>query len=319
MDTTGHKISWYWCNSASQQGYSVALSADGNTLAVGGNQDSSGAGATWIFTRSAGVWTQQGTKLVGTGATGGAAQGYSVALSADGNTLAVGGSFDNSSTGAIWIFTRSAGVWTQQGTKLVGTGGVTTQRQGYPVCLSADGNTLAALGGVDNSNVGAVWIFTRTSGVWTQQGTKIVATTSAIFPNYLALSADGTTFAINDDANTPNGIWVFLKNTSTNTWQNQRITAVGGSNVNLGRGIALSGDGNILAAGGYVDNSFVGATWIFVRSGGIWYQQGTKLVGTGATGSAYQGYNVALSSNGNTLAVGAWQDNTQVGATWIFI
>ena len=106
------------------QGCSVALSADGNTAIVGGPNDNSGIGAAWVFTRSGGVWTQQGIKLVGTGAIGAAGQGNSVALSADGNTAIVGGPGDNSDTGAAWVFTRSGGVWTQQGSKLVGTGAV---------------------------------------------------------------------------------------------------------------------------------------------------------------------------------------------------
>src|SRR5580700_8789361 len=66
--------------------------------------------------------TQQGAKLVGTGAVGlGVEEGYSVALSSDGNTAIVGGPDDNpgagnnSGTGAAWVFTRSNGVWTQQG------------------------------------------------------------------------------------------------------------------------------------------------------------------------------------------------------------
>jgi hypothetical protein len=46
----------------------------------------------------------------------------SVALSADGNTAVVGGPYDNRSIGAAWVFTRSGAVWTQQGSKLVGTG-----------------------------------------------------------------------------------------------------------------------------------------------------------------------------------------------------
>src|ERR1035438_9043902 len=63
---------------------------------------------------------QQGPKLVGADALGGQ-QGYSVALSADGNTALVGGPYDNGA-GAAWVWTRSVGVWTQQGPKLVGTG-----------------------------------------------------------------------------------------------------------------------------------------------------------------------------------------------------
>src|ERR1700756_1245095 len=65
-----------------QQGQSVALSADGNTAIIGGNSDNSNAGAAWVFTRDGGVWSQQGNKLVGTGAVGTAQQGWSVALSA---------------------------------------------------------------------------------------------------------------------------------------------------------------------------------------------------------------------------------------------
>ena len=73
------------------QGQSVAVSADGNTAIVGGYGDNSNAGAAWVYTRRNGVWTQQGSKLVGTGAVGNAAQGRSVALSNDGNTAMVGG------------------------------------------------------------------------------------------------------------------------------------------------------------------------------------------------------------------------------------
>jgi hypothetical protein len=64
-------------------------------------------------------FTQQGPKLVGTGAVGGALQGSSVALSGDGTTAIVGGYQDNGRTGAAWVYTRSGGVWTQQGSKLV--------------------------------------------------------------------------------------------------------------------------------------------------------------------------------------------------------
>src|SRR5450756_1174256 len=69
-------------------------------------------------------FSQQGPKLVGTGAVGNAIQGYSVSLSADGNTAVVGALGDNFGAGAVWVWTRSAGVWTQQGNKLVGSGAV---------------------------------------------------------------------------------------------------------------------------------------------------------------------------------------------------
>lgn len=117
---------------------------------------------------AAAQFEQQGPKLVGIGAVGTPVyQGKSVAVSADGNTVIFGGYQDNSETGAAWVFTRSGGVWTQQGSKLVGTGaGVTAQ--GFSVALSDDGNT-AIVGGPDDGNTGAAWVFTRSSGVWTQQ------------------------------------------------------------------------------------------------------------------------------------------------------
>jgi hypothetical protein len=57
----------------------------------GGYVDNSNQGAAWIFTRSGDTWTQQGSKLVGTGAVGNASQGVAVSISADGNTAIVGG------------------------------------------------------------------------------------------------------------------------------------------------------------------------------------------------------------------------------------
>ena len=156
-----------------QQGHSVALSADGSTAIGGGYGDNAGAGAAWVFTRTDGVWSQQGNKLVGTGAVGSALQGYSVALSADGNTAIVGGYNDNGYTGAAWVFTRTNGVWSQQGNKLVGTGAVGIAQQGYSVALSADGNTAIVGGYNDNDYTGAAWVFVQNSVGFGEQALEI--------------------------------------------------------------------------------------------------------------------------------------------------
>jgi hypothetical protein len=47
-------------------------------------------------------------------------------------------------------------------------------------------------------------------------------------------------------------------------------------------------------------------------------QQGPKLVGTGAVGSALQGASVSLSADGNTAIVGGPADNSLAGAAWVF-
>ena len=91
----------------------VPWSADGNTAIVGGPYDNSQAGAAWMHTRSSsGAWSQQGSKLVGTGAIAGSPppqQGYSVAISGDGNTAIVGGPVAITRTSARRGSTPAAG------------------------------------------------------------------------------------------------------------------------------------------------------------------------------------------------------------------
>lgn len=84
-------------------------------------------------------FSQQGSKLVGTGGVGINDYGNSVSLSADGNTAIIGAPHDNSGVGAAGVWTRSGAVWTQQGAKLVGSGAVGAAGQGYSASLSADG------------------------------------------------------------------------------------------------------------------------------------------------------------------------------------
>jgi hypothetical protein len=108
---------------------------------------------------SGGGWTQQGNKLVSTGAVGSARQGMSVALSADGNIAIVGGVADG--VGATSVFTRSGGHWTEDN-KLVGTGAV--GKSVPTVALSADGSIVMVGGSNDNGGVGAAWAFTRSGG-----------------------------------------------------------------------------------------------------------------------------------------------------------
>jgi antibiotic biosynthesis monooxygenase (ABM) superfamily enzyme len=307
-----------------EQGWSVSLSADGNTAIVGGISDNSTAGAAWIWTRSAGVWTQQGSKLVGTGAVGYANQGTSVSLSSDGNTAIIGGWSDNSDAGAAWIWTRSAGVWTQQGSKLVGTGAVGYANQGSSVSLSPDGNT-AIVGGIwDNASAGAVWIWTCSAGVWTQQGSKLVGTDAVGNAEQgfsVSLSSDGNTAIVGGyfDNSNAGAAWIWTRSGGVWTQQGSKLVGTGAvSATRQGNSVSLSSDGNTAIVGGYLDNSVAGAAWIWTRSGGVWTQQGSKLVGTGAVGNAAQGYSARLSSDGNTAIIGGYVDNSSAGAAWIF-
>lgn len=285
-----------------QQGISIALSNDGLTLAVGGNTDNTNIGAVWIFTRSTATsttWTQQGSKLVGTGGLGTPKQGTSVALSANGNYLVVGGSNDNSGIGAVWVWTRSGTTWTQQ-TKLVPTGYTGTPAFGTSVAILPDCDLLAVGSPNNNSGQGGVWIFSRLITTWTQL--------AAIGPGSGDISGNaGTSVSLAKWKNpSPTG--------------SQWLVAFGAPNF----GTLLNG-------------KYAGAAYIYVAdpsSPTSWYADGAainsgvfgRLQGTGATGvrGAGQGTSVALSANGNTLAVGGPYDNTFLagsqgeGSVWMF-
>jgi hypothetical protein len=144
-------------------GSSVALSSDGNTALIGGPTDNTNVGAAWVFTRSGSTWTQQGSKLVGDDENGAGQFGTSVALSASGDTALVGGPQDASATGAAWLYVRANGAWTEQGTKLSGSGfgvgSAATQSMGTSVGLSDDGLTMALGSPTDNDGGGSVYGF----------------------------------------------------------------------------------------------------------------------------------------------------------------
>lgn len=318
---TGAKLVATGALGAARQGISVAVSADGNTALVGGFNDAGGVGAVWVYTRVAGSWVQ-GPKLLGSGLAGSAQFGLSVALSADGTTALIGGPLDAGGFGAAWVFTESGGTWTQQGAKLIGSGAAGAPRIGTSVALSADGNTALLGGPLDAGAPGATWVFTRSAGVWTQQGGKLFgggAAGAAQQGTSVALSADGNTAMIGGPAD--NGgfgaTWVFVR--SGTVWSQQGGKLLGGGGAGQqGAAVALSDDGNTALVGGPQDAGGFGATWVFVRSGVVWTQEGAKLVGAGAAGGPRQGSAVALSADGNTALIGGPQDAGGVGASWAF-
>ncbi|MGY3213628.1 T9SS type B sorting domain-containing protein [Mucilaginibacter sp. HD30] len=105
-------------NTDINQGYSVAISANGTTAVLGAPNYSSGKGALIIFTRNnTGAWVQQGPALVNPYSN--PALGVSVAISADGNTVIGGGHKMQGSTNgflsmraATVLFSRSGTTWT---------------------------------------------------------------------------------------------------------------------------------------------------------------------------------------------------------------
>lgn len=301
----------------SRFGNSVGISADGNTIIVGANQDNSNIGAAWIFTRSGSTWSQQGNKLVGTSNSGTSYQGTTVGISADGNTAFSAGSGDNSFAGAVWFFVRSGSTWSQQGNKFSGG---SSSSMGNSGAISADGNTVVIGAYTGSGNDGRAYAFVRSGTTWSQQA---VFGGGGFFGTSMALSADGNTAAFGGpDVNNYNGYTWVWKRTGT-SWSQQAQLAPSASSINgsanTGRAMALGADGNTLIVGGPYDSAQIGAAWVFTRSGTTWTQRGRKLTGIGGSGSIIsQAGALAISGDGTWVMSGGSGDNNNLGAVWIY-
>ena len=194
-------------------GYAVAVSGDGQTIAISAPSDDTGAtdaGATYVFVRTGGTWSQQAMLQQPAPATS-AFFGVALALSHDGSTLAVGADGIDSSAGAVEIYTRTGASWSHQAT-LEASVRDASDALGTSVALSADGNTLvagalledsAATGvngnAADNSatNAGAAYVFVHGGTTWTQDAYLKAANTDAGDEfGTVAISGDGTIVAV---------------------------------------------------------------------------------------------------------------------------
>jgi hypothetical protein len=297
-------------------GYSVALSSDGSTLAVGayreasnatgvnGNQDdnsSLGSGAVYVFRRTGSTWAQEAyVKASNTGASD--QFGWSLALSSDGSSLAVGAYLEDSnatgvngnqaenssvSSGAVYVFRRTGSTWAQEAYVKASNTGV-DDRFGSSVALSSDGSTLA---------VGAYSEASNATGVDGNQA---------------------------DNSAGSGAVYVFRRTGST--WAQEAYVKASNTGVDdrFGWSLALSADGSTLAVGAYLEESNAtgvdgnqannsaprsGAVYVFRRTGSTWVQEAyVKASNTGTSDNF--GYSVALSSDGSTLAVGANQEGS---------
>jgi hypothetical protein len=201
-----------------QFGFSIALSGDGNTAVVGafGHTVNGNVyqGAAYVFTNSGGNWSQQAELSASDGAAGDWF-GDSVALSGDGNTAVLGASGHavngNQIQGAAYVFTNSAGSWSQQA-ELTASDGVYDDEFGISVALSSDGNTalVGALFHTVNGNTnyqGAAYVFANSAGSWSQQQ-ELTASDGAggdLFGNSVTLSSDGNTALAGAPYHTVNG------------------------------------------------------------------------------------------------------------------
>jgi lipocalin len=298
-------------------GASVALSADGSTAVIGGWLDNGDRGAVWIFTRSGSTWTQQGEKLTAPEEGESGYFGISVAVSADGSTILVGGGGPSFEVGAAWVFTRSGASWGLQA-ELTGSNEVGQGEFGDSVALSGNGDTALIGGPHDDYLPGAVWTFTRSGSDWHQLGEKLTVggeSESIQFGESVALSADGATALIGAPAR--NEAWLFGR--SGSGWVEQEKLS-GPGNSKFGERVTLSANGDSALVGANFDREFAGAAWAFTRSGSTWLQSSEELT----SGERVElspidfGAGVALSEDGDDALVGGFGSDFELGAVWAF-
>ncbi|MBK8035851.1 MAG: FG-GAP repeat protein [Verrucomicrobiaceae bacterium] len=260
---------------------------DSNATGVGGNQadnSASTSGAAYVFTRSAGVWTQQAyLKASNTGTPD--RFGSHVALSGDTAVIAAwaeasnaigvdGNQADNSApnSGAAYVFTRSAGVWSQQAyLKASNTGA--GDRFGDSVALSSDTAVIGAWAEDSGSlNSGAAYVFFRSGSTWTQQAYLKASNSGAGDSFGVSVAVSGDTAVIGadqedsgatgadgnqaDNSLTDSGAaYVFTRSGSTWTQQAYLKASNTGSLHNFGWSVAMSGDTAVIGASGEASNA----------------------------------------------------------------
>lgn len=391
-------------------GDAVALSADGKTLAVGAlgedsfatgiNGDQSDnttlqSGAVYVFRLDGTTWSQQ-AYVKASNTEQDDQFGYSIALSADGDTLVVGAPYEDSNakgidghqnnnlattSGAAYVFRFESTGWYQHAyIKASNTRGrishpeeprVSVGGEGFgsSIALSADGRTMvvgapsefgSAIGINGDQNTynyfssGAAYVFRLDGTNWSQQAyvkaSNAGAGHSRSFGIDVGLSSDGNTLAVAapreyGDASESNGdqtdnsaawtgaVYVFRFNDSD--WFQEahirgfhaEIPLTGGGD-SFGAAIALSASGDTLAVGAQIEDSAAtgingdqsdnsaensGAAYVFRFNGTNWNQQAYVKASNPEESDGF-GSTIALNQDGNVLVVGApFEDSTAIG------
>jgi hypothetical protein len=184
-------------------GTSVSLSWDGGRVAIGAiwNSDSDdSAGHVRVYEWTGSSWAKVGTDIDGQSAYD--LSGKAVAISADGNRLAVGGDTDE-----MQIYEWTGIEWLQLGSNLFGK--TVEHKYGRSVSLSSDGSRVAISGignWVTGEQAGYVRVFEWSGTEWIQLGADMVGEgPSDRSGKSVSITADGGKVAIGAPDNSDNG------------------------------------------------------------------------------------------------------------------
>ncbi|MDD5062224.1 MAG: hypothetical protein PHN44_08105, partial [Candidatus Marinimicrobia bacterium] len=320
-------------------GIGTALSADGSVLVVGADKWDGGAtdqGGVYIYDRDGDSWTQRGSVLTASDAAQEDYFGSSVALSDNGEILAVGACTwegGASAQGGVYIYDRNGTSWDQRGSVLTAPDASAGALFGSSVTLSDDGEVLI-VGAFNRAGKGGVYTFDRNGTSWTPRGSVLLAPdaeTGDDFGTSVALSDDGNVLVVGaakwtGSAAAQGGVYIFDRNGDSWGQRGSVLTALdAGADDLFGASVAMSDDGDVLVVGAYTwDGDSLadqGAVYIFDKNGDSWIQRDSVLVASDAGAGDFFGISMALSDNGGILAVGAlcWDDNeTDQGGVYVF-
>lgn len=299
-----------------ESGLALSLSSDGNILAIGAPENAGGGsarGQVRVYIWNGSSWNQRGTDIDGESNID--QSGWSISLSSDGNKLAIGAILNNgggSERGHVRIYAWNGSSWVQQGADIDGE--ANTDQSGRSVSLSSDGN-IVAIGSPYNDNGGTdkgqVRIFTWNGTAWLQRGSNISGDNAGDNFGYsVSLSKDGNKVAIGAIYNSTTGYergQVKIMKWNGGSWVQMGSSIYGeGNGDNSGWSVSLASDTTRVVIGSYKNVSSglsKGHARIFSWTGSSWFQECNDLDGEYCPD--YYGYAVAISTNGNIIAVGA--------------
>jgi len=273
----------------------VAMSSDGTVVAF--TQDGTGSGFSLVREWDAGFneWMPRGSVRY----TGATTPIKSISLSGDGTVFAVGHAAQNE----VAVFKWNGVSWAQRGSALAGDS--VGSRFGYSVRLSADGAILAVGAYKQNTDRGTVRVFRWNGSTWTQRGSDINGETAGDWHGRsIALSADGTVLAVGAPGFDSYRGYVRVFRWVSNAWAQRGASIEGDAESDgMGRSVALSADGSVVAVGAPhtgADVSNTGYARVFTWSNNAWVQRGADAEGDSV--SLY-GRDLCLSGDGLVLAV----------------
>ena len=253
--------------------------------------------------------------------------GYSVSISSDGNTAIVGVPYGNNEkgtdAGSVYIYTRGGSKWEKQA-KIVASDGIGGEWFGRSVAISGDGNTVIVGSHRDDSR-GSAYIFTRINGAWTEQ-CKLIASDGVSGDYYgvsVSISNDGDTAIVgayiddNEKGTNAGSAYVYTRTNGKWTEQSKLLASDGSSFDNFGASVSISGDGNTAIVGAFGDSGSRGSAYTYIRTNGTWSEQAKLLASDGSRNDLF-GISVSISSDGNTVIIGASNDDRYKGSAYIY-